>query len=150
MPNSVYRKLLNLDLFRNSLALYLYSKFRKALKLQKKTTEIWRWLGQFVRKKLFTQTIVEKINGKSKEVKQNWTRPGLWDLVLRNFWLLWLKFYLWKGDWALSSVSTQLWDFPNLSSFPKILSLKSLNNSWGNSYIKYNMLVFTCGESNLQ
>ena len=31
------------------------------------------------------------------------------------------KFSFWKGDWALGYVSTQIWNFPNISLFPKIL-----------------------------
>ena len=34
------------------------------------------------------------------------------------------KFNFWKGDQALSYVSTQIWDFPNISLFPKILKSK--------------------------
>ena len=49
----------------------------------------------------------------------------VWYLLLRVFWLLLPKFNFWKGDWALGYVSTQIWDFSNISLFPKILSLKS-------------------------
>ena len=42
-------------------------------------------------------------------------------------------------------VSTKIWDFANISLFPKILSLKS----FGNSYTKFAILGitfrFTCG-----
>ena len=50
----------------------------------------------------------------------------VWYLLLRIFWLLLPKFNIWKGDWALSDISTQIWYFSNISLFPKILSLKSL------------------------
>ena len=46
------------------------------------------------------------------------------NLLLRVFWLLLPKFKLWKGDWALGYVSTQIWAFSNISLFPKILNLK--------------------------
>ena len=36
MSNSVYRKLLNLDIFHNSLALHLYSKISKGFEVVKK------------------------------------------------------------------------------------------------------------------
>ena len=39
------------------------------------------------------------------------------------FWLLLPRFHFWKGDWALSYVSTQIWDFPNIFLFLKIMSL---------------------------
>ena len=73
----------------------------------------------------------------------------VWYLLLRAFWLLLPKFNFWKGDWALGYVSTQIWDFPNISLFPKILSLKSFGNLWGNSYTMFAILDrtfhFTCG-----
>ena len=41
-------------------------------------------------------------------------------------------------------------DFPNISLFPRFLSLMSFGNSWGNSYIKFLILNikfrFTCDE----
>ena len=60
-------------------------------------------------------------------VKLDRTRK-VWYLLLRVFWLLLPKFNFWKEDWALDYVSTIVWDFPNISLFPKILSLKSLGN----------------------
>ena len=55
------------------------------------------------------------------------------------------------GHWAMSppDVSTQIWDFVNISLFPKVLSLKSFDNSGGNSYPKCAIIDitfrFTCG-----
>ena len=43
------------------------------------------------------------------------------------------KFYLWKGDWAIDSISTQFWPFLNISKFPKIPILKLFGNYRGNS-----------------
>ena len=47
----------------------------------------------------------------------------------------------------------KFWDFPNLSYFLKILSLKSFSNLWGNSYIPCLLLIitllFTCGEKKM-
>ena len=44
-------------------------------------------------------------------------------------------------------------DFPDLSNFPKILSLKSFGNSWGNSYVPALLLIitlrFTWGEKKI-
>ena len=34
----------------------------------------------------------------------------------------------------------QIWDFPNISLFPMVLSLKLIGNSWGNSYPKFAVL----------
>ena len=52
-----------------------------------------------------------------------------WYLLLRASWQLLPEFNFWKGDWVLGYVSTQNWDFPNITLFPKILSLKSFGNS---------------------
>ena len=45
----------------------------------------------------------------------------------------------------------KFWDFPDISEFPKILSLKSFGNSWGKSYIPCLLLTimlrFTFGEN---
>ena len=55
------------------------------------------------------------------------------------------------GHWAMSppDVSTQIWDFVNISLFPKVLSLKSFDKSWGNSHPKCAIIDitfrFTCG-----
>ena len=89
-------------------------------------------------------TIQGKIFGTKKRnpVKLDRTRK-VWCLLLRAFWLVSLKFNFWKGDWALGYVSTQIWDFPNISWFPKILSLTSIHNSWGNSYTKFDILDIT-------
>ena len=65
---------------------------------------------------------------------------------LRVFWLLLQKFNFWKGDCALGYISMQIWDFPDISLFPKILSLKSFVNLWGNSYqtchTRYHVLFY--------
>lgn len=88
--NFAYRKLINMELFPNSLTLNLY-KFRKALKLQKiQSIGVWRKLGQAIRKSLFLEAIPEKIVEQSKEIKQNSREPEM----------------LWP-DWALTSTSTQ-------------------------------------------
>ena len=72
---------------------------------------------------------------------------------MRAFWLLLLKINFWIGGWALGYVSTQIWDFPNISLFPKILDLKWLGNSLGNLYTKFAILDIkfrlTCGETDL-
>ena len=46
-------------------------------------------------------------------------------MFLDCFWTA--KFNFLKGDWALGYVSNQISHFPNISLFPKILSLKE---SW--------------------
>ena len=59
----------------------------------------------------------------------------------------------WEEDWALDYNSMNFWDFPDLSEFPKILSLKSWGKSWGNSSIPYLLLkialCFNCGETKI-
>ena len=47
-------------------------------------------------------------------------------LILRIFLLLWPTFYFWRGDGALGSVYTQVWDFLDISQVPKFLSLADL------------------------
>ena len=73
------------------------------------------------------------------------------DFYLSAFFLLEsTKFLFWEEDSALGYNSMKFWDFPNLSKFPKILSLKSFGNSWGNLYEPFLLLTialrFTCGE----
>ena len=41
----------------------------------------------------------------------------------------------WHEGWALGYHSMEFRHFPDISQFPKILSLKSFANSWGNLYI---------------
>ena len=65
------------------------------------------------------------------------------------FWLSLPKCNLLKGHRVLGYVSNQIRYFNVLSFFPKIRSLTSLGNSWGNSYTKLAVLDatfrFTCG-----
>ena len=59
-------------------------------------------------------------------------------------------FFFGGGDWVLGYNSMEWGDFPDISEFPKIPSLKSFDNSWGNSNIPFLLLIithrFTCGE----
>ena len=60
-------------------------------------------------------------------------------------------------DWALSYVSTQIWDLSNVSwyffSNIFLINLKSFSNSWGNLFTNFVIidikLCFTCGKSDL-
>ena len=74
-------------------------------------------------------------------------------LFFSTFLLVSTKLLFWEDDWALGYNSRKFWDFPGLSKFPKILSLKSFTNSWGNSYIPSLLLIialrFTCSESKI-
>ena len=69
------------------------------------------------------------------------------------FWLVWLKFNILKGDWALCYVSTQIWDCSYIFLFPNILSLKSFGTWRGMLDTKLAILDimfhFTCGQSGL-
>ena len=68
---SVYRKLLNLKLFRSSLALNLYLTFVK----------VWKRLKRVITKNEFTQANHEKIFGKNREINRNCVgRKNLWYL----------------------------------------------------------------------
>ena len=46
-------------------------------------------------------------------------------LFLKSFCLVLKGFWFWEEDWALGYNSMGFWDFPEISWFPKILSLKS-------------------------
>ena len=74
-------------------------------------------------------------------------------MLLPNLLLLWPKFYLWKGDSARGSVSSQFWYFPNISYSFKTLSPILFGNSQENSYRKFIILDvksrFTFGDSNI-
>ena len=63
------------------------------------------------------------------------------------------KVLFFEGGLSIRFCINVLRDFPDISSFPKILSFKSFGNSWGKSYTKFIILEiksrFTCGESNL-
>ena len=82
------------------------------------------------------QNIWHKIKKPSKtgQVKK------VWYLLLYVFWLLLPKFNFWNEGWALGYVSTQIWDFDDISLFPKILSLKLFCNSRGNSKFEPSLL----------
>ena len=53
--------------------------------------------------------------------KSHKTRQGKKSLIpiIVGFWLLLSKFNFSKCDWALGYVSIQIWDFSNISLFPK-------------------------------
>ena len=90
-----------------------------------------------------------KVRNKVKNpVKLDKTR-NVWYLLLHASWLLLPKFIFFQS----LNVSTQIWDFSNIFSFPKILSLKVLCNLWGYSYTKFVIQdiksSFTCGNSDL-
>ena len=69
----------------------------------------------------------------------------LWYLLLRIFKLLLSKFNFWMGDWTQGYVSTQIWDFANISLFPKILRLKPWGNSWGNTRYHVSFYLWLIG-----
>ena len=100
----------------------------------------------------FAQTILYKIFGtKLRNPVKLDTRRKAWYLLLHVFSLLMSKLNLWKGDWALDYVFTQIWHFSKISFFPNFLSLKSFRNSSGNTCTKFALLVirvrYTCGSS---
>ena len=55
--------------------------------------------------------------------------------LLCILWLLLVDGRLEKGY-----LSTQIWDYSNISQYPKIPSLKPLGNLWGKSYTKFVIL----------
>ena len=86
------------------------------------------------------------------------TLVSTWNSALRvkfnfcftEFLLAFTKFSFWQEDWTLGYHSMKLRHFPNISYFPKIVSLKPFSNSWDNSYIPCLEAItahrFTCGE----
>ena len=97
-----------------------------------------------------TAKILDKIFGATNRnaVKLDKTRK-VWYLLLRVFWLPQPKFNFWKWGRALYYaicyttlyyISSQIWDFPNISFISMIRSLKSSGKLWENSYTKFAIL----------
>ena len=53
-------------------------------------------------------------------------------LFFKSFLLVLTKLSFWLGDWALGYHSMMFRQFPGISKFPKILSLKSFGSLWDN------------------
>ena len=100
MPNKTYRAPLNLDVLSND--------------------KNWE-LQEFVSTDNPMQNKFLKIK-KSSKVGQNWK-----TLISASacFFSITPKIYLCGRVWALGCVPMQVWDFPNVSLFPKILCLSS-------------------------
>ena len=110
---------------------------------------LWTWLSAFLPIYYGTPTIPDKIFGTKYRI------PVILDRkrkvcypFLQDFWLLLSKLNFLKRDWVPGFVSTQIWDFSNISLFPRILSPKSFANSFGNLYTRFAILDikfgFTC------
>ena len=110
---------------------------------------LWTWLSAFLPIYYGTPTIPDKIFGTKYRI------PVILDRkrkvcypFLQDFWLLLSKLNFLKRDWVPGFVSTQIWDFSNISLFPRILSPKSYANSFGNVYTRFAILDikfgFTC------
>ena len=100
-----------------------------------------------IRKKNFRSAIHPQTQTKylkqNREIQQQWTGHEKFDIYFLMFFHSLCQSFIsgrGTGHWALGYVSTQTWDFPNISLFPKILSLKSFGNSWGNSCTKFAIL----------
>ena len=89
----------------------------------------------------------------NKVEKSSKTGQEMFDIYFCIFFDCYCQSVISGGDWALGCDFIQIWDFPNISLFPKMLSLKLSGNSWGNSYTKFTILDikfhFTCGESDV-
>ena len=90
-------------------------------------------------------TIMDKIfEGNSRYcMKQSTMGRKIQFLFFRSFLLVLKKKSFWEEDWALGYNSMKFCVFPDISSFPMILGLKLLGNTWGNLYIPYLSLIFT-------
>ena len=86
------------------------------------------------------------------EIKQNWTGREALISVFVQFWPLVIKKNFVEGRLGTRLYLQPVWVFAIISKFPKILSLKSFSNSWGNSYSMFFVLDFmfhfTFGELN--
>ena len=91
----------------------------------------------FVRSDNPGQTIWNKIDKSSKTREEKKSLKSTFACFL----LLLPKFIFCKRDLRLRYVSTLISHFPNICLFPKILSLKSLGKSWGNSDTKFAIVL---------
>ena len=87
------------------------------------------------------QNILQKV----RKLSKNCTRP-------ENFDICFCQKLIFEGRLNTSVSSTQFWDILFISYFPKIPTLKSFGNLWGNSYAKLIILdikfCFTLSELN--
>lgn len=81
---------------------------------------------------LFLLTIPGRISGKKLRDQAKCTR-------LENCGVFFCLIFDrdWSRDWTLGFVTTQIWDFPNIFWFPKIISLKSFSTWRGKSNTKF-------------
>ena len=88
---------------------------------------------------IFQETIIGKIFETNFifYVKQC-TAGKVQFLCFSNFFGVLTKFTFREGNWALAYNFMTSWDFPNISKSPKIFSITSFSNLWGNS----NILVY--------
>ena len=104
-----------------------------------------------------TQNVVRKLQSWPKYMRQ--TLVLVWNSTLKedfNFWTV--VCYYWQDFHFGRKTGTMLyymkiWDLLTISWFPKILSLKSFCNLWGNYYTPCLLLItaicFTCGVSKI-
>ena len=78
-------------------------------------------MGRFKTKTLFAQTVLAKYleHDREKSGKTWQEKKSLISTFACFFWLLLRKFNFCKGDWALGYAIPQIWDFPNISLFPR-------------------------------
>lgn len=125
---SFCRKLFYLKFFaRLSLDIFIKG-LRKTLKLWIKTwnyeyIEVWKRVEQVMRKHQFLQTILEMIFGKKLKTQAKLDQTSkLWYLFLINFWPLFIRVHIWRGELGLGCVLTKI------SKFLMILSFKFFGN----------------------
>ena len=113
------------------------------------STRFWDILRKRLSTGGFTYSPGRGVVGAGSGGRCGWAGQGGFDIYFCVFWLLLPGFDFGGGDWALGYVCAQIWDFPNISLFPRILSLKL----FGNSYTKFALVDitfrFTCGSSGL-
>ena len=88
-------------------------------------------------------TIVRKIFETNSSFRVKLRATGkVYFIFFKSFLLVLTKSLFRLEDWTLGYHSTKLRHFLDISFFPKILSLKSFSNSWGNSDISCLQVIF--------
>ena len=78
---------------------------------------------------MFPERITHKVTETNSTFHMEWHIAGKVEfLCVKSFILILTKLSFWQGDWALGFHSMELRQFPGVSKFPKIVSLKSISN----------------------
>ena len=67
--------------------------------------------------------------GQGKEIKQNWKESNNFDICISVIFSCYDKSYFQKGNSIAGYTFNHLWDFPDISKFSKMFSLKGALSS---------------------